>query len=102
METIILIAVGLLLLILGYLIGIKQKINLVHSYHYKRVAEEDKPIFCRKIGLGNAIIGGAILLIPLLTILIGAAAALIIAGIASIVAGYIVISTIIKYNKGLF
>ncbi|MGN0696719.1 MAG: hypothetical protein ACI4J5_08150 [Oscillospiraceae bacterium] len=102
METIILVAAGLLLLAFGYLIGIKHKIDLVHSYHYKRVKEEDKPDFCRKIGLGNAIIGGAILLIPLLTVLIGAAAALIIAGIASAAAGYIVISTIIKYNKGLF
>ncbi|MGN0691414.1 MAG: hypothetical protein ACI4K7_03600 [Oscillospiraceae bacterium] len=102
METVILIAVGFLLLILGYLIGVKQKINLVHSYHYKRVKEEDKPVFCRKIGLGNAIIGGAILMIPLMTVLIGAAAALVIAGIASLAAGCIVISTIIKYNHGLF
>lgn len=102
MDTLVFILVGALLLALGYLIGIKGKINLVHSYHYRRVAAQDRPIFCKKVGLGNAVIGGAILSIPVLRPLIGQSAALAIAGIAAAAAGVLVFATIIKYNHGLF
>ncbi|MGN0686582.1 MAG: DUF3784 domain-containing protein [Oscillospiraceae bacterium] len=102
MQDIIPIAVGITLLIFGYLIGIKKKIRLVHSYHYKRVAEQDKPAFCRGVGLGNAIIGLAALLVPVLTRLIGEDTALIIAAVAAVIALVIVFFTIIRYNRGLF
>lgn len=102
MGTLVLAAVGLLLLAMGYFIGVKQNINLVHSYHHHRVAQQDQPVFCRRVGLGNAILGGAILAVPVLRPLIGQTAALSIAGVCAVAAGVLVISTIIKYNHGLF
>lgn len=102
METVIMLFVGIMLLVMGYFIGVKQKINLVHSYHYKNVAEEDKPAFCKKIGLGNAIIGGAVLSIPMLRPFLGVNASLAIAGIAAVASMVLVISTIIRYNRTLF
>lgn len=65
-------------------------------------AEQDRPVFCKRIGPGNAIIGGGILAVPVLRPLIGPSTALTIAGIAAVAAGVLVISTIIKYNHGLF
>lgn len=102
MDMLVFILVGTLLLALGYFIGVRQKINLVHSYHHRKVAQQDRPRFCKRVGLGNAIIGGAILSIPVLRPLIGENAALAIAGIAAVAAGILVFATIIKYNHGLF
>lgn len=102
MDSLVPVFVGIVLLGMGYFIGVKQKISLVHSYHYKNVAEEDKPDFCKKVGLGNALIGIAVLCVPVLRPLIGETAALAIAGVTAVAAGALVISTIIKYNHSLF
>ena len=102
MEIFIQLFVGLVLLVLGYFIGVKQKISLVHSYHYKNVTEGDKTAFCKGVGIGNAIIGGAILSGLVLRPLLGQTAAFTIVGIAAVVAGVIVISTILRYNHTLF
>ena len=102
MDSLVPVFVGIVLLGMGYFIGVKQKISLVHSYHYKNVAEADKPDFCKKVGLGNAVIGFAVLCVPVLRPLIGENAALAIAGVAAVAAGVLVISTIIKYNHSLF
>ncbi len=53
--------VGILLGVLGYLIWVKKKISLLHAYHYDKVANEDKDIFCTVCGVGLTVIGiGAI------------------------------------------
>ena len=101
MGTLVLAAVGLLLA-MGYFIGVKQNINLVHSYHHHRVAQQDQPVFCRRVGLGNAILGGAILAVPVLLPALGLMATFCIAGIGAVAGIALVISTIIKYNHGLF
>ena len=38
-------AVGILALVLGYLIWAKEKISLLHDYHYSKVKKEDKRAF---------------------------------------------------------
>ena len=49
MERILgVISVGffvILFLVLGYLVWIKEKITLFHSYHYDKVTEENKKAF---------------------------------------------------------
>ncbi len=62
LVTIIFISIGLLFLWLGYLIWKKQKISLLHDYHYDKVKEEDKPSFCAISGQGVVIIGTGLLL----------------------------------------
>ena len=102
MRTMIICFAGILLLGMGYFIGVKQKIQLVHSYHYKNVSEQNRPSFCKGVGLGNAIIGGAILSVPVLQPLLGVTIALAIAGAAAVIGGIIVVRTIVKYNHSLF
>ena len=51
------LVVGIVLIVFGYLIWKKQKISLLHSYHYKNVKDEDKAEYCKQMGMGNIIIG---------------------------------------------
>lgn len=49
--------VGILIICVGMLIWKKQKISLIHSYHYKKVKEKDKKAYTRGMGKGIVIIG---------------------------------------------
>ncbi len=61
-ELFILLPVGILFVALGLLIWKKEKITLIHDYHWDRVKNEDKPAYTALIGKGVLIIGiGAIL-----------------------------------------
>lgn len=51
------IAIGLLCIVLGLLIWKKQKINILHSYHYKNVKKENLSAYTRQMGIGQIIIG---------------------------------------------
>ena len=59
--VIILGVVGIVLVILGHLLWKKEKISLLHSYHYDKVLEEDKKAFCTLSGLGVLMVGVGIL-----------------------------------------
>ncbi len=54
------LAVGLLCIVLGLLIWIKQKASLIHEYHYKNVKKEDIPAYTRLVGISLLAIGGGI------------------------------------------
>ena len=51
------LAVGLLCIVLGLVIWKKQKVSLVHEYHYKNVKKEDIPAYTRLLGIGLILIG---------------------------------------------
>ena len=51
------LAVGLLCIVEGLLIWKKQKVSLLHDYHYKNVKEEELPAYARRIGIGLIVIG---------------------------------------------
>lgn len=50
-------AIGLIFVYLGYMIWIKERIDMIHSYLVEKVSEEDKKAFCKLSGLGVFIIG---------------------------------------------
>ena len=60
--TIIVSFIGIIFIILGYLMWKKEKISLLHSYHYDKVSAEDKKIFCTISGIGILIIGSGLLI----------------------------------------
>ena len=62
-------AVGLLCIILGLMLWKKQKISLIHSYHYKNVKKEDVPAYTRLMGIGLILIGGGICITGVLNLL---------------------------------
>ena len=53
-EIITELAVGAVLCYLGWQIWKRQKISLLHSYHYRRVTAEDIPAYTRQMGLALA------------------------------------------------
>ena len=62
------LAVGALLIILGVLLWKKQKITLLHDYHYKHVKKEDIPAYTGQMGMGLMIIGAGICITGLLSL----------------------------------
>ena len=60
-ETIgVAIGIGVLALVfiyLGCLMWKKEKITLLHSYHYNKVSQSDKKVFCKISGWGVSFIG---------------------------------------------
>ena len=51
------LAVGALCIVLGIVLWKKQKVSLVHEYHYKNVKKEDIPAYTRLLGIGLILIG---------------------------------------------
>ena len=56
-ACILVAAVGAVFVALGLLLWKKEKITLLHDYHYASVAEADKKDFCRLSGQGVLCIG---------------------------------------------
>ena len=54
-------AVGIVCAVLGLLLWKKEKIGLLHEYHYDKVADADKPAFCTLSGIGMLVIGTGLL-----------------------------------------
>ena len=59
--------IGIVLLVIGGLVWRKDKITLLHDYHYDRVAEENTHAFCAISGwglilMGIGLVGTAVLL----------------------------------------
>ena len=99
-EAIMELAVGVLIIVLGIL-NAKGNISLLHSYHRKRVKEEDVLPFGKTIGFGTIIVG--------FTVIVAGISELFFSGITNIilvvgfVPGFIVIVyALLKYNKGIF
>lgn len=51
----------ILFFVLGYLVWIKEKIALFHSYHYNKVTEENKKAFCKISGIGIGVLVAGII-----------------------------------------
>lgn len=98
------IVLGILIIILG-ISNMKGNISTVHFYHRKRVTEENKMPFARKIGLGTIIIGVGITVFGIFSFfendfLILLASILLI--ISMVIGMGLSFYAMIKYNKGIF
>ncbi|MGN0352050.1 MAG: DUF3784 domain-containing protein [Roseburia sp.] len=54
--------IGIVFVVLGYLLWKKERISLLHEYHYDKVSKEDKKAFCTISGTGIIIIGIGLLI----------------------------------------
>ena len=96
---IILSSVGITLLIMGWLIWKKEKINLFHEYHYDKVTEENKKAFCSTSGKGIFIIGLGIFLSGIISLFTDSPWSLLGFAIGFVVGLGFVIYSGIKYNR---
>lgn len=56
-ETIITLPTGIAFIVLGLLLWKKQKINLLHDYHYKNVKPQDVNSYTRLWGIALIVLG---------------------------------------------
>ena len=108
MENLLAIPIGIICIIIGCL-NRRGNISSLHSYHRKRVTEENVLPFGRLVGLGTIIIGVAVVLCGILTavsmftdIAILATIGYIILGVGLVLGLVISFAAMIKYNKGIF
>ena len=72
-ETITYGADGIALIILGVLTWKKQTTAFLHSYHYRKVREEDIPDYTKGMGIGQIVIGAGFCLTGILKLFVQSA-----------------------------
>ena len=107
-ENVFAMIVGIAIIVIG-VFNRMGNVSMMHSYHTKRVSEEDRIPFGKMVGLGMIIIGISVIAASALTM----ASTLLQSGIYSTV-GYVILAigfviglgiafyAMIKYNKGIF
>ncbi len=60
------LAVGIILLVFGLLTWKKKTTAFIHSYHYRKVREEDIPEYTKWMGIGQILVGTGFCLTALL------------------------------------
>ncbi len=100
-EFITQIIIGLVLIVVG-IFNMKGNISSLHSYHRKRIKEEDIKPFGKKVGIGSIIIGITIILSGLFTIFNYADISNVILIIGLVTGCIIIFYALFKYNKGIF
>ena len=100
-ELIIEIIIGLVLIVIG-IFNTKGNISLLHSYHRKRIKEENIKPFGKKVGIGTIIIGITIILAGLFAFLSYANISKVVLIIGLITGCIIIFYALFKYNKGIF
>ena len=108
-EIILAYLIGLAIIFLGVL-AFKGNVKYLHSYHVKRVSEENKKPFCLLVGIGHTIIGLFIIIANVFTTiayvkggsdtLTTISTLIALAGLAIGIS--ICFYAMIKYNKGIF
>lgn len=107
-EYIVTLILGIVFIVIGRS-NRRGNISSLHSYHRKRVSEEDRLPFGRQVGLGTMIIGAGLLVFSAMCAaaayfemqaltLVGTVALLAFMAVGCV----IVFHAMIKYNKGIF
>lgn len=97
----VLLVAGIACLTTGLLVWKKEKITLIHSYHYSFVKAEDQKAYTAGIGKGVCLIGAGSLLGGFLTLLTNSEAGWLLFGVGFLWAWVLILLTQRKYNRGL-
>ena len=107
-EFIISLIIAITLIVIGVL-NTRGNISTLHSYHRKRVSEENRLPFGRLVGLGTIIVGVAVMICGVLSLIAfyNNSQTLTIIGTVFLIVGTtvglgITFYAMIKYNKGIF
>ena len=101
-TIVILGAIALLFIWLGYLIWIKEKINLIHAYHYTKVKETDKKAYTSIMGKAMIVMGIGMMLSDILFVIMRTEKCMIVFVILLVVGLIMTTYAQIKYNRGIF
>ena len=98
-EFILLLAVGIIFLVIGWLIWKKEKITLIHSYHYDKVSAANKGAYTALVGKGSLIIGTGIIIAGIIDLTTQTLWGWIVFGASFIVGSGFMILAGIRYNR---
>lgn len=101
-ELILLPILGVVFIYLGYLIWKKEKITLIHSYHYTKVNEQDKKPYTELMGKGVLMIGIGMILTGIIDYITKTAYGWFVFAVFFIFGFAIIIKAQKKYNGGFF
>lgn len=108
MDNIVTAIIGVICIFIG-ISHRKGNISLLHSYHRKRVSEEDKLPFGRMVGLGVIIVGISLILMAVMSFMATALGNSLynVIGTVILTVGFVVgigisFFAMIKYNKSIF
>lgn len=93
---------GLLFIFLGCRIWKKEQITLIHSYHYKKVSEENKKNYTKEIGRSIVFIGIGMLLTGIVDFITKTSYGWLFFTIFFILGFIKIFKTQKKYNDGMF
>ena len=95
--------VGVLFIILGLLIWLKQKVSLIHDYHYRRVRTSDIPAYSRLMGIGMLVMGAGFCISGILSLFVKNGLTCTVTVTAFLVAGLLIFNKAQKkYNGSWF
>ena len=97
--AIIVAVIGIIFIALGYLICKKEKVTLLHIYHYDKVSPSDKKVFCEISGLGVSFIGMGLLVTAIIIGITDSALSFIAFALGFIVGLALLIYAGAKYNR---
>ena len=97
--AIIVAVVGIICITLGYLMWKKEKITLLHSYHYEKVSPSDKKVFCKISGWGVISIGIGLLVTAAIIGITDSVLSFIAFALGFGVGGVLLIYAGVKYNR---
>ena len=92
-------AVGILLLAVGILIWKKEKITLLHDYHYNKVRDSDRKAFCALSGKGASLIGAGICASGILLAVTESVKSMIVFAVCFFAGLFMMIRAGMKYNR---
>lgn len=98
-EFVLLLAVGIVFLVMGWLIWKKEKITLIHSYHCDKVSDANKGAYTALVGKGTLIIGVGILVTGVIDLMTQTGWGWIVFGVSFIVGLGFMIFAGIRYNR---
>lgn len=99
---ILMVFLGLLFLYLGWRIWKREEITLIHSYHYKKVSEEDKKAYTEEMGKLIIFIGIGMILTGAIDFITKTSYGWLIFTICFIVGFLKMFKAQKKYNNGIF
>lgn len=108
LEIITSLVLGIILILVG-VSNTKGNISSLHSYHRKRVTEEDRIPFGKKVGLGTIVVGCGVIILSIMSMVtlftninvfttIGYVFLILCLVVGLVISFY----AMIKYNKGVF
>lgn len=102
LVLLLLFALGILFLFLGWRIWKKEEITLIHTYHYTKVSEEDKKDYTEQIGKSIILMGIGMILTGIIDYFTETSYVWIFFILLNVFATIKMVIAQNKYNKGIF